>query len=672
MAISLRSGGTASYYSLSAPITVTLPGACQPLDVAIICGTGWNGVFNAQAGWSQILSNYTLTAGYMSVWYRVIQSGDTTWSFGTTFMTAISLVFVAFVGVDRSNPIAVIGTQNIASLATSIVANSINIPVGGAYWLNATCGVQKGSAPQFSAAGFTEYDNSAASGTNYPAGLLWQGGMQSGPTGVATISASGGTSSNQSLANCPFALTLSPVVSLSMPAVNTTLAPGVTTRTMLAVAPHASASAQIGVQTDRQLETLGRRTLENNSVRLLEGPVDVAAVTIRANLLSPSIIGYVGTISIPVAPTVIPISAVIISGYAPATSILELINVTASTATGYVLDAGIPKQFPVSAVSAVGYIASTMESDRINAVAVAVIGYASASSLTIGGGVYIAGAAVAGTGYTPQPNVTELLGVAATNATGYVSILSLVIGGSIQLSAFAVVATGLAGTETVDMAVSPDVVSVSGTMASVIAGLNAVTGAVGITLLAGMSTITAGMQQEASGSAAFSIGAPVACLAMAPGIVSASGFTGIAGPYPSLVQNAVGCTAQAGSVVDTIAANQLAVSSIWFPAAAAAIQIFNVSAPAVDAGASAGIMHVVIGVNSPAAFSTELIGIAIAIPAPPLNVGSRITVRMPIDQFGGPRVNTLSTEDAFGNPDIVVVMLADEFGSPHLTVATGN
>jgi hypothetical protein len=671
MAIAQRSGGTGSYYVGGAgPTTVSVPAACQANDVAIAIGAANGAGWSTPTGWTAISLNTTVAGLYLGVWYRVIQATDTNWSFGNASMSSFSVILVAFTGVNVSGPIDASGTSSTASNSRSIVANAITIATGGAMWLNAMAAEYSGSAPQFSASGFTEYDNGTPAA--FPAGLLWQGPMSTGATGTPTITASYGSASGQYLINYPFSLSPTPptIINLtSVHAASVTGATGEQTR-ILGTAPSSSGVANLGFS-DRQLENMSFRTLENGSMRLLEGSASIGTVAISAKGQSPAITGYVGTITIPVIATIAPVSAVVATGYIPIIKVTEIIGITANAATGYAASLGVADLLTASATWATGYAAPTSEKEIINAVAVASSGYAAIGSLTIGGGTYFAAAAVGATGYAAQASLTEKIGVTAISVVGNVAVVSIATAGSLTISAFAVSASGLTGAETVNIGVSPSVAAGVGFAPSMTAGPSPGVSAVSIASLTGIVVTPFVIPQQAT-SAAFSTGISSENLVIASGAVNASGFTAGGVIRVSLAQNAVGFTAAIGTVVDTTMVNQPAVSSIWFCAAITAIQVFNVTAPAVRAGAFPGTTTVAIVTSSPAVLATGWTGVVVAIPAPPLNTGRGVTVRMSADEFGGPRVNSHSTVDGFGNPRIVVSMPVDDIGNPHSIIVTGG
>ena len=653
MAIAQRSGGTVSvYFGGAGPKLLALPAACQPGDVAIVCAVASPVSWATPSGWTAITLNSAAGNIYASTWYRVIQAGDVSWSFGSGSMSNASLIFVAFTGVYSVTPIDVVGTaSNVTGPSPSqIVANSITISTNLSLWVNAVVGIYPGSNPQFSADGFTEYDNGPIV-VDYQAGLLWQGPMAPGATGTSTITSSysGSNWGSQVFINIPFALRPVPPTVINMPAVRTSPSTGVASETAGVPGPaqSASSSVQIGFS-DRQLENLSARKLESNSFRLIEGSILVAAVTIKANLQSPVVIGSAAQFSIPVI-----VFAVRSTGYVPATGLLESIGASGVLVTGYTAPTPASGIFTVSSVNAIGYVGLTDGTRPINTVAVASIGYISGSSLTIGGGVYFAAAAVTATGYTGGANVTETIGIATAGATGYVSTVLLIVAGATIINVFAVGTAGLTGTEITRMAMAPNAVTVLGVVAPTTAGPGPIANAVSVTPLIGILTITAGIIQPPAVVSALPAGFFTDSIVV-PGIVSAIGFADGTSGYPSPAQNAVGFTASIGDVLDTITVNQSTVSSIWFPASITAIQILNVIAPAVGATAYNGWTSVIIRANLSSVFATESTGDLAAIPNPSLDVSRKTTVRMSIDEFAG--------------PSVVVIQSADEFGDPHLIV----
>ena len=379
------------YFGGPGPKTVSLPGACQPNDVGIITAISSGASWATPSGWTAVTLNYSQGGLYQSVWYRVIQAGDTSWSFGNSSMNNASLVFVAFTGVYSIGTIDVIGTPSFSAGITTVFVNSITIATTGAFFLNAVAGIYPGTNPQFSAAGFSEYDNGPIS-VNYQTGLLWKGPLSAGVTSTFNITSSygGGNLPYQYLFNIPFALTpLIPVV-VSVPAVSII------------------GKTDTGFS-DRQLENKSIRVLENNSVRLLEGSVALPAVAVIAKP-----------------------PAVLATGYAAPTIRTAVISTQAQFATGYSASIAASTTFNVIAlaVSSIGFVGLAKTAIAISASPVPAFGF---TSSTVERTIAITPAMFA-VGYAAPVVTQDIISISSILATGYVAPVSIFGVYSIQVA----------------------------------------------------------------------------------------------------------------------------------------------------------------------------------------------------------------------------------------------
>jgi hypothetical protein len=674
MAIAQRVNGTGQYYvaSPSGPTTVSRPAAVQAGDVAIVVGAANAVTWVTPAGWSVFAANVTVGGMYVSVWYRVILSGDTSWAFSTSSLNTVSLIFVAFTGVNTSVPLDTAGSGNTSSSSQTVTASSITIANSGAFWMHAVAAIQpNGTNPQFSATGFTEYDNGALTySLAYPVGLLWQGPMSSGATGTTVISSTRASGASQYLIAVPFALDATPPTTVSAVAVSAVQTAGNDLEKVIASEPAIGATAETSIGfVERLLEDSTLRLLEDHSLRLMEGSALVPAVTVIVQSHSQAMTGFAGTISIPTIVTSASAVAVVATGFASSIGVRDLVGTAATIAAGIAATTQVTASIATSSVVASGFVGSISTADIIGSTAVFASGITGAGSLTIGGGVYLAAGAVAVSGYTALAGITELIDLGASTATGSIGIITLDVGGSTSLSVIAVNATSWTGMTGTAMAVAPGVAVMTGTVPSLTASTGIPLGTVGSTAWVGTLGLLAGMSQVTV-MAGFSAGLLATSEIIALASSGASGFVGTVGGNQFAIGSAVGFTALAGSVIETVEVNQPAVNGIWFLGSAVAIQIFNVSASAVEASAFSGITQVTIAIDAPATLATAWASTVIAIPAPPLDTGAGIAVRIPVDQFGGPLKIVPCMIDEFASSAIAVRMPADQFGGPHLTVVT--
>jgi hypothetical protein len=121
--------------SSSCSVSVSAPSGCQQDDVMIAqvhCGdTGTSPTVNPIAGWTQI-GTYVSGSAYDEgcIFYRVFQSGDTSWNFSVsgsgTGSLDIGVIITAYRGVDTNNPIhrSTTGTQQSADLSLAGVTTT--------------------------------------------------------------------------------------------------------------------------------------------------------------------------------------------------------------------------------------------------------------------------------------------------------------------------------------------------------------------------------------------------------------------------------------------------------------------------------------------------------------------------------------------------------------------
>lgn len=186
--------------------TVTKPAAVAAGHVAVLV-ISWDATSTTTVatptGWTVIAANIGNTSMKASAFYRVIQSGDTSWLVDINHAgNSLGGVFKAFSGVDNTTPIDATGTASTNTGNTSIVANAVTIATSGA-WHMIGLGAWNGSTT-FTATGFSDQNNGNTA--NQPADLQFNTSPQStGSTGSVTVTASG-SGAGQILSAIPFAL----------------------------------------------------------------------------------------------------------------------------------------------------------------------------------------------------------------------------------------------------------------------------------------------------------------------------------------------------------------------------------------------------------------------------------------------------------------------------------
>ncbi len=232
--------------------TVALPSGTTAGDLAVVLLT-WNTsqawrTSSAPAGWSTIAQNVIGQKGNYegeSVYYRVIQPGDSSWSFTTNAAVYMQIVLQSFSGINTSSPIDNTGTPSTSSGSDAITANSVTVKNSGAWELVGIAQAQESNA---TATNFTGLSNHS-----YGATLLSDTtALKSGATGTVTVTG-GGAAANNALVAIPF--TIAPAA---------TTAPTVTTATASATPANESVSLVNTAQISNQSSS---RTVQSGPIQ---------------------------------------------------------------------------------------------------------------------------------------------------------------------------------------------------------------------------------------------------------------------------------------------------------------------------------------------------------------------------------------------------------------------
>jgi archaellum component FlaF (FlaF/FlaG flagellin family) len=202
MAIAIRANGSATR-DASSGATLTKPTGALAGDLMVI-SLSWDagGTLTAPAGWTALATNVGNTSMKAAAYYRVVQAGDTSWSWTWTSAPAVGWVVQTFSSEDTTTPIDATGTTSTNTAAASITANAVTVVTSQAIEVIAN-GAWNGSTV-FSATGFTVINNGATA--NQPASLMYNlTGKATGSTGTVTCTGSG-SASGQILTAIPFAL----------------------------------------------------------------------------------------------------------------------------------------------------------------------------------------------------------------------------------------------------------------------------------------------------------------------------------------------------------------------------------------------------------------------------------------------------------------------------------
>jgi hypothetical protein len=203
MAPAIRANGSATR-DASSTASLTKPTGALAGDLMVI-SLSWDAsgsALTAPAGWTAIATNIGNTSMKAAAYYRVVQAGDTSWTWTFTGAPSVGWVVQTFSGEDTTTPIDATGTTSTNTGAATIVANAVTVVTSQAIELIAN-GAWNGSTV-FSATGFTALNNGAAA--NQPASLLYNlTGKATGSTGTVTCTGSGSATS-QILTAIPFAV----------------------------------------------------------------------------------------------------------------------------------------------------------------------------------------------------------------------------------------------------------------------------------------------------------------------------------------------------------------------------------------------------------------------------------------------------------------------------------
>ncbi len=190
--------------------TVTLPGGAAPGDLAVVLLT-WNTsqsrrTSSPPTGWSTVAQNVTVQKGNTegaSVYYRVIEAGDSSWTFAMSGSVYLQVVLQTFSGINTSSPIDATGATSASSASDTVNANSVTVVHTGAWELIGIAQAQGDNATAHSFTGLSNY--------SYGATLLYDTtALNAGATGAVTVTG-GGTASSNELAAIPF--TIAPATS---------------------------------------------------------------------------------------------------------------------------------------------------------------------------------------------------------------------------------------------------------------------------------------------------------------------------------------------------------------------------------------------------------------------------------------------------------------------------
>lgn len=216
MAIAVRSSGSATADVSDVGAAVSKPSGAVAGDVAVATvAFAWNigGPWSSSApsGWTAIAENVGDSAGTtgqrISAYRRVIQAGDSSWTFSLSGGSSDYFLGVAlqcFSGVDNTTPIDATGTGSNNSGSATISAGAVTIATANAWECIAAAAF---NGPSITATGFTATDN--AGSEEYAALLYNTTPKATGSTGTVTVSSSAGAGGNE-LAVIPFALRPAP------------------------------------------------------------------------------------------------------------------------------------------------------------------------------------------------------------------------------------------------------------------------------------------------------------------------------------------------------------------------------------------------------------------------------------------------------------------------------
>jgi hypothetical protein len=209
MAIAVRSSGSTTWDILGTSRSVSRPAGTQDGDLMVVSlSFGWSsgGPFtsSAPAGWTAVGENVggsgASNTQRCSVYYRVAQPGDASWTFTQSGANWFGGALQTFSGVDPATPIDATGTASTNSGSATISANAVTVATANAWELIGTCAF---TGPSNSATGFTTLGN--AGGESYAALLYNTTPLSTGSTGAVTVTNSLGAS-GQTLAAIPFAI----------------------------------------------------------------------------------------------------------------------------------------------------------------------------------------------------------------------------------------------------------------------------------------------------------------------------------------------------------------------------------------------------------------------------------------------------------------------------------
>ena len=175
------------------------------------------------AGWSTVAQNVIESSSNgnegASVYYRVIQAGDTSWTFTMSESAYISFALQSFSGINTSSPIDNTGTTSANSGSNTITTNSVTVNSSGAWELISVSQSNGGTIP--TATNFTALSNEDRNST-----LLYDTtALNPGATGAVTVTG-GGPAAGNMLVAIPFTIvpasTTPPTVTSETPASGTT------------------------------------------------------------------------------------------------------------------------------------------------------------------------------------------------------------------------------------------------------------------------------------------------------------------------------------------------------------------------------------------------------------------------------------------------------------------
>ena len=206
--ITVVSNGSVTYGTTDeSSQTVKLPSGTTAGDLAVVTiAWGANSPTthsSPPAGWSTVAQNVIESSSNgnegASVYYRVIQAGDTSWTFTMSASAYISFALQSFSGINRSRPIDNTGTTSANSGSNTITANSVTVNNSGAWELIGVSQSNGGTIPK--ATSFTALSNEDRNST-----LLYiTTALNSGATGAVTVTG-GGPAAGNMLVAIPFTI----------------------------------------------------------------------------------------------------------------------------------------------------------------------------------------------------------------------------------------------------------------------------------------------------------------------------------------------------------------------------------------------------------------------------------------------------------------------------------